>query len=304
MDRDRSAKLRRLLILYNPAAGQRARRRLDAWLGHLRDLGVAARVAETAGPGHAEDLARAADAAEFDAVVAAGGDGTANEALNGLAASSLPLALLPLGTANVLAHELGLPRRLDALARIAAFAPARAVRPAEAIAPNASAGRRFLLMAGIGFDAAVVAGLNERLKRCLGKAAYVASILGRLGDYRPCVFPVRIDGVAAEPASLVAARAHFYGGRFVLAPKARLDLPLLEIVLFERPGRAAALAYLAALALGSLPRRRDVRIVSAQNVEVLGPAGLPVQIDGDVRARLPVALRLAPTAQAIIAPPA
>lgn len=214
------------------------------------------------------------------------------------------MALLPLGTANVLAHELGLPRRLDALARIAAFAPAREVRPAEAIAPNASAGRRFLLMAGIGFDAAVVAGLNERLKRRLGKAAYVASILGRLRDYRPCVFPVRIDGVPAEPASLVAARAHFYGGRFVLAPKARLDAPLLQIVLFERPGRAAALAYLAALALGSLPRRRDVRIVSAQTVEVLGPAGLPVQIDGDVRACLPVALRLAPTAQAIIAPPA
>ncbi len=292
---------RRLLVIYNPTAGGRKRRRLGCWLSHLRTLGAEVTLTETEAPRHAEALARAADPRRFDAVAVAGGDGTINEAVNGLAGSSLPLALLPLGTANVLANEIGLPRRLAELARIAAFAPARTVWPGEA-QPEGGDARRFLVMAGIGFDAEVVEHLDLALKRRAGKLAYVASIAGRLRDYRPCFYRAEIDGVAVEGASLVAAKAHFYGGRFVLAPAARLDQPSLQLVVFGHAGRSAALGYLAAMGAGRLSHCRSLRILPATSLYLTGPAGAPVQLDGDIQLRLPARIAIAATPLQLIQP--
>jgi diacylglycerol kinase (ATP) len=293
---------RRLLVIFNPTAGGRKHRRLRRWLSHLAALGAEVTLRETQGPRHAEALARAADGAIFDAVAVAGGDGTINEAVNGLAASALPLAILPLGTANVLAAELGLPRHVADLAHLAAFAPATPLWPGEALPDGASAARRFLVMAGIGFDAEVVEHLDLALKRRAGKLAYVASIMGRLRDYRPCSYRAEVDGVAVEGASLVAAKAHFYGGRFVLAPAARLDDPSLQVVLFGRAGRGAALGYLASMGLGVLPRLPSIRILPAREVRLLEPTGAPVQLDGDVQLRLPARLRLAATPLPVVRP--
>ena len=299
---------RRLLVIFNPTAGNRAQRRLAEWLAALERLGAPVSLSETKAPRHAEALARAADPALVDAVVAAGGDGTINEVVNGLAQSSLPLGILPLGTANVLAGEIGLPSRPLDVARVLAFAPARPVWPGEAWAEGANmAGRRFLIMAGIGFDADVVEALDLPLKRRLarlglGKLAYVTSIMGRLRDYRPCSYRAELDGVAVEGASLVAAKAHFYGGRFVLAPTARLDDPAFQVVLFGRGGRGAALGYMAAMAAGMLRRCPSVRIVAARQVRLSEPPGAAVQIDGDIHVRLPVTLRIAPTPLQLIQP--
>src|SRR6185437_2820449 len=157
--------------------GNRAQRRVAEWLACLERLGAAVSLCETNAPRHAEALARAADPALVDAVVAAGGDGTINEVVNGLAESPLPLGILPLGTANVLAGEIGLPRRAMDVARILAFAPARPAWPGEVWAEAALTGRRFLIMAGIGFDADVIEALDLPLKRRLarlglGKLAY------------------------------------------------------------------------------------------------------------------------------------
>jgi YegS/Rv2252/BmrU family lipid kinase len=291
---------RRLLVVFNPTAGNRSRRKLAAWLTAATSLGAVPEVAETTHHGHAMELARSADPARFDAVVAAGGDGTINDVINGLAQSEVPLAILPLGTANVLAAELGLPRRVGELARIAAFAPASVIWPGELLAPGTGTARRFLLMAGVGFDAAVVERIDLAVKRRTGRVAYAASILGRLRDYhhRPC--RAIIDGVAVEPASLIVSRARFYGGRYLLAPTACLSEKRLDVVLFERSGRRAAVAYLASLLCGTLARRRDVRILSAVSLELIGPAGAPVQVDGDICARLPIALRVAETPLRVI----
>jgi len=299
---------RRLLVIFNPTAGNRAQRRLAEWQGCLERLGAAVSLCETKAPRHAEALARAANPALVDAVVAAGGDGTINEVLNGLADSSLPLGMLPLGTANVLAGEIGLPSGPMDVARILAFAQARPVWPGEAWAEGAASGQRFLIMAGIGFDADVVERLDLPLKRRLaklglGKLAYVASIIGRLRDYRPCSYRAELDGVAVDGASLVAAKAHFYGGRFVLAPAARLDEPAFHVVLFGRAGRGAALGYMAAMAAGMLPRCSSVRIVAARQVRLREPPGAAVQIDGDIHLRLPVTLRIAATPLQLIQPP-
>lgn len=294
---------RRLLVIYNPTSGRRKRRKLERFLFHLDRLGAVVTLRETTAPRHAEALARAADPAHIDVVVVAGGDGTINEAVNGLAGSPLPLAVLPLGTANVLANELGLPRRSAALARIAAFAPARPVWPGEAMAEGGAGGaRRFLIMAGLGFDAEVVEHLDLALKRRTGKLAYVASIFGRLRDYRPCFYRGEIDGAAVMGASLVAAKAHFYGGRFVLAPAARLEEPSLQIVVFEHAGRRAALGYMAAMSLGLLQRCRSLSVLPGKSVRLLEPAGAALQLDGDIQLRLPARIGIAPTPLKLVAP--
>jgi diacylglycerol kinase (ATP) len=293
---------RRLRVIYTPTAGRRARWRLARWLACLDRLGATVTLSETQGPRHAEALASAADPARYDAIAVAGGDGTINEVVNGLAGSSLPLAILPLGTANVLAAEIGLPRRIAELARIAALAPARPVWPGEAQADGAPAGRRFLVMAGLGFDAEVVEHLDLALKRRTGKFAYVVSIFGRLRDYRPCSYRALLDGVPADGASLVAAKSHFYGGRFVLAPAARLDEPGLEVVLFKHAGRRAAIGYLLAMGLGLLPRCPSVSIVRAQEIRLMEPTGAPIQLDGDIQLRLPARLRIAAVPLQLIQP--
>ena len=149
---------RRLLVIFNPIAGRRARQRLDAALAALERLGVAIEVRETQAPGDAEAFARGARASDFDAIAVAGGDGTMNEVVNGLADPDLPVAILSLGTANVLAHEIGLPRDPCRLAEIVATGPARRVALGEALFENGSPARRFVLMTGIGFDVSTSGG--------------------------------------------------------------------------------------------------------------------------------------------------
>ena len=288
---------RRLLIIYNPASGWRRRRRFEAVLARLRQRGCRAQVRETTGRGDAERWAAAADPGRFDALVVAGGDGTVNEAISGLEGSRLPLAVLPLGTANVLAAELGLGADPDAIARTIAEGEARPVTLGLAN------GRRFVLMAGAGFDAQVVATVDLRIKRWLGKLAYGLAILRQLGTYRFPSYRVTLDGVPHEAASVLVANAHFYGGHFIAAPAADLQSPDFQVGLFGRSGRAAAIGYALALALGFLPRLRSYRILRARRVEIEGPAGEPVQADGDVIARLPARIEALPAALQLIFPP-
>jgi YegS/Rv2252/BmrU family lipid kinase len=285
---------RRLLVIFNPIAGRRARRRLDAALGALSRLGVAIVVRETHAPGDAEIFARGARASEFDAIAVAGGDGTMNEVVNGLVDPNLPIGLLSFGTANVLAHEIGLPRDPRRLAEIVATGPARRVALGEAVFEDGRRTRRFLLMTGIGFDAEVVEALDLGLKQRIGKLAFAWSILVRLWCYRPEAFLLDLDGDAhREAASVIATRARCYGGHFILAPAARLSEPSFQLAIFKRAGRWAALRALLALGLGLLHRQPDFEIATARSVRLSGPEDAPVQIDGDVLGHLPVTLRIA-----------
>lgn len=285
---------RRLLVIHNPTAGRRAAKTLARWLAALDALGAAITLENTEGPLHAREIARGADPKRFDAVAVAGGDGTINEAVNGLVGSDLPLAVLPLGTANVLANELGLPRDVEALARIAAFAPVRLVRPGEILSGGERVEAwRFLLMAGVGFDAEVVAHLDLKLKRRIGKAAYVWGSFAQLLRHASTRLDAALDQRPIGCGSLVVARAHFYGGRFVLAPEARLDADRLFAVVFEGSSRLATARYLVAAVAQCLAQQHDVRVIAAEQIELSGPPGTPVQIDGDIRARLPARIRLA-----------
>ncbi|HSR73148.1 MAG TPA: diacylglycerol kinase family protein [Kiloniellales bacterium] len=299
---------RALLVIHNPTAGRRRRRRLAAALQALEAGGCRIDLRATTGPGDAEGLARDAAASGCDRLVVAGGDGTINEAITGLVAGGtrLPLALIPLGTANVLAAEIGLPRDPRTLARTILEGRPRRIALGR-IRPADGPPRVFAMMAGVGFDAHAVAGLDPGLKRRFGKAAYYGEILRQLFAFPFPGYRGRVetpDGGTQgfEAASLVVAKGHYYAGAYVFAPEARLHEPLLHLCLFTRSGRLAALRYGLALQLGLLPRLKDFRIVPATRVALDGPAGDPVQADGDLIARLPAVFEVVPEALDLVMP--
>lgn len=288
---------RRLLIIYNPIAGQRRGSHLAAVKAALEGLRVDVVMAATQARGDAERLAQEADPGLFDAVIAAGGDGTVGEVVNGLAGRELPLGIIPLGTANVLALELDLPRDPSALARLLAFGSPRPVFLGEA------AGRRFTVMAGVGLDARVVAGVSLPLKRLVGRAAYWLEVAHQLVRLPPVIFHVTVDGVRFEAASAIVGKGHFYGGRFVACPGARLDRPSFEVFLSERRGRGPLLSNALALAGDRLSRQPGTRLVEGTTVTIEGPENEPVQADGDLLTRLPVTLTVVAEPLPVIAPP-
>ncbi|HET8727374.1 MAG TPA: diacylglycerol kinase family protein [Alphaproteobacteria bacterium] len=291
----------RILIIFNPVAGWRRRRKLNKAIRVFRDRNIAFDVHETRWPNDAAEVARDVDG-RYDTVVSAGGDGTINEIVNGLMVRAElgkevpPLGILPLGTANVLAAELGMPRRpADAAA---AFLEGRLGE----IHLGVANGRYFALMAGAGFDAYVVSHVKVRLKRYVGKAAYLLETLSRLIAYPGDLYRVTVDGREMTAASVVVAKSHFYGGRFVLAPGASLTRPDLQVCLFETAGRRSALRYMAAMLLGRLSRLDDYRVVPATRVAIHGAADAPVQADGDIVATLPLEIAVAPRTLKVVVP--
>jgi YegS/Rv2252/BmrU family lipid kinase len=273
---------RRVHIIFNPTAGWRRRSRLDRVVRRLGELGATVTLCETRARGDAESIARGLDTAACDAVVAAGGDGTINEVMNGLDGKDLPLGIVPLGTANVLAAEIGLPRDPGVVADAIAHG-----RPMPIYCGSVN-GRRFAMMVGVGFDARVVEGLDLGLKRRVGKAAYVASAMGALARHAAGGYRVEIDGAAHDAAGVVIAKGRYYGGRFIVAARARLDEPLLQVALFGGAGRGDVLRYARALASNRIDSLRDVRVLPAREVRVTGPDGEAVQMDGDLAMSLPL----------------
>jgi len=291
----------RLAVIYNPTAGGARLRRYRAVLDRLADAGCPLLELPTHRRGDAERFAAELTHRDCDRVVVAGGDGTINEVANGLVSNptdgrSLPLALLPIGTANVIAREIGLPVRPADIARcIAGGRP----RP---IALGRANGRCFVIMVGAGFDAHVVARVTGRLKHLLGKGAYAWQTLVHFRRFAFPTYRVEIGGRNFEVASVIVANGHFYGGPFVVCPNALLEIPSLEVCLFRSKGPFHALRYATAMVLGFLPRLPDIEIVTTTRLRVFGPRQDPLQGDGDIIAALPCEIEVLPDALDLIFP--
>jgi diacylglycerol kinase family enzyme len=155
-------------------------------------------------------------------------------------------------------------------------------------------------MAGAGFDAHVVANVSARLKRRLGRLAYVWEALRQLFLFPYPAYRVTIDGEVFHVASVVIAKGRLYAGPYVAAPDARLDRPDFQVCLFQRGGRWNAIRYALALTLGVLPRLKGYRIVTGRHLRIDGPPGDPLQGDGDIIAHLPAEISIAPGALALM----
>lgn len=291
-----TVKPRRVLVIHNPTAGGRRRRKFERVLNALVHTGVEVDVRPTTKRGDAEAFARAASAMTHDVIAVAGGDGTINEVVNGLSDPNLPLAVIPMGTANVLAHEIGLGGTVKEIAETIAFGKPRR------ISVGVVNGRRFVMMAGFGFDAYVVSQVKPAVKRLLGKMAYVLSTLAALASFKFPKYRVTLDGKTFDVASAVIANGHFYGGRFVAARHARLGDPTLHAVLFLKRGPWRAMRYAIWLTLDRLDKLPDVMIVPATDISVERVDEGPVQGDGDILAYLPARITLAPAGLALLMP--
>lgn len=291
----REGRPRRVLIIFNRnAGGGRKIARLEEVIELLKRSGVDVELHETSFAG---DAGQTANRARFlatgpDMVICAGGDGTINEVVNGMAGGDTPLALLPIGTANVLAAEIGL--ETDTASVAAAILEGVSV-PVHLGRAN---DRYFVLMTGVGLDAEVVATVDVKLKRRTGKLAYALATLKRWAAYRNRRYRVTIDGTPYEAAAAIIANGHYYGGRFVCAENARITEPGLHACLFQKPGRWQAVYYMLALFGGFLDRLNTYRVIPARTVTIedegadaVGQG--PVQGDGDIVTRLPVTVSVA-----------
>jgi diacylglycerol kinase (ATP) len=290
--------VKRALLIYNPAAGGKRgvdtrARRLATLLG---EAGIDVVTVRTESPGHAETLAREA-IDSVDAVFCCGGDGTLRECVAGLLGKPLPLGFLPGGTANVMARTLGLPN--DPVR-----AAALLVHGASMSVDVAFCGERPLLMqASAGLDAATLDRTNLRRKRLLGKAEIGLSALTTWWSYEYPAFSVRWDDEHRIATFAAVCNIPFYGGRWRLAPAARWNDQLLDLVVFRGRTRRSTLGFARDLALGRHHRRSDVEIVQVHDVEIDGAEMVSLQIDGDsVAETLPVRIRLAQRSVRLLVP--
>ncbi len=264
-----------LLLVYNPRAGGRKAAAAAGEVARLlADGGWSVRTESTRGPGSAAEIVRERRAG-LDGVWCLGGDGTVNELLPALVGSGLPLGVLPGGTANVVARELGLPKNV-----LAAASRLRQgdVRPVTTGCAN---GRPFLAMAGAGFDAAVTAAVSARLKRWAGRSAFAVAALRTWAayPYPPVTFRTPAGNLAGTFG--VAANTCRYGGGWPMAPAASLADPRLDLVVFRGASRLRYLQYLARLPFGRHIRGADVRLVRADRFTLAASRPFPFQVDGE-----------------------
>ncbi|WP_428376162.1 diacylglycerol/lipid kinase family protein [Lichenicoccus sp.] len=287
-----------MLVIYNPTAGRRRVWLLWSVLDVLMAHGVRLDVVETTHAGHATGLARDAVARGATLVVAAGGDGTIAEVAEGLDARCR-LGIIPLGTANVLAHELGLPGAAAEVASVLAAGRPRPLWPGIAHGPQGS--RLFVQMLGIGFDAHVVHHISQPVKRALGRGAYVVHTLRELPRYGFARLQVSIDGVLHETGGVIVSKGCLYGGPYMLAPEAVPGERGFSVVLFERAGIASAMLAGAALPLNLMRLLPGMRRLRGFEIAVTTDIAVPAQSDGDPAGSTPLRVVDAPAPIEVLA---
>jgi len=286
----------RIKLIANPVSGGDARPRIELACESLARSGAEVDLCLTLARGDARKAAAQALTEGYDRVVAAGGDGTLNEVVNGIASLDLPIAFLPFGTVNVFALEAGIPKDLDAACALAVTGVARPI----------TLGRvndeLFLLMVSSGWDAEAVAHVRTGLKKRIGRLAYAVSALEIL-----CKKPsspltlVTEDGMPHEGFGVVISNCRYYGGRYVVTPEASMFHDQLDVCLLRRGGRLAMLRFALNLVLKRPLREPLVEFFTLSAAQLQG-ASVAMQVDGDVGAPLPAKIEAVPQAVRMILP--
>lgn len=285
-------------LIANPTSGGDSRPRLQVAERSLKELGADVELYMTTARGDARQAARQARDEGFDRIIAAGGDGTLNEVVNGVAAAGLPVAFLPLGTVNVFALEAGIPLDIKAACRTAVLG-----KPKN-ITLGRINGEFFLLMASAGWDADAVAMVRTGLKRRAGRFAYAISALEALVALPPkrmtLTFP---DGTERFAYGVVISNCRSYGGHYSVSANASMFSRQLDACLLCQDGRAARLKFALSLALKRQLKGPLVDFVPLNKVRLEGN-DVAIQVDGDDWGHLPVTVEAVPEAITIVLPSA
>lgn len=269
---------RRYPLILNPNAKSA---RADGARRFIMEHAVRFAIYATNSGGEAEELAAAFAAAEEPVIVAAGGDGTLNAVVRGLAGKGTALGILPTGTMNVFARELGLPmdQLVDAL---------RVIDRGERVNVDLFAmnGAPFMQMAGVGFDAAVIEETKWEAKKALGPLAYLVSAVKVLGDRPPKMRVEFEEGVTAEGVAVLVGNGSMYGGQFRAFSKANNADDLLDVLVFKEAGYKMVLDSLGGLAKGGFDERMEtVDYYQSSGLVVESEREVPVEVDGELWGR-------------------
>jgi diacylglycerol kinase (ATP) len=296
------------MLIANPVSGGgSARRDVDAVLKYFRKRGHEIELRFTERAGHAEELARAASTGDYDALIVGGGDGTINEAVNGIAGSPMRLAVIPWGTGNVFATEMRFPRGIGSICRLILQGDS------EALDLGVCNGRRFLLMAGVGVDAYSLRQLEgQGLKRRIGVIAYAIAGIWAFTRYRyPNVEVELSDGRRDSGSFVLVSNTSLYGDIFSFTPNASPLDGRLDVFVFRETGRWStlllALRYLARSLINpdlSIPPAglRRARIYRAEGLRLSSLKPAYSQIDGELGSALPLEISIVPEAVRLVVP--
>jgi diacylglycerol kinase (ATP) len=301
--------IRNALLIVNPRAG-RARKLLPGGLDRVRKTlaqqGIETELAVAGTPGEAEEIARAAVGNGMHLVIACGGDGTLNAIVNGLAHSDVPLALLPAGTANILAKELSLPWNIERAVHYIRRGTLRRIALGAVTTCNGSAQNRyFLSVAGAGPDGAMVQSVNDDLKRRAGTLAFWLEGIRQFALYDFPRFRVTVGETALEATLVVVGRTKHYGGPLRITTHADLFGNDFELMVCASRSRLLYLGYVSLACLGRMRWARGARFLKATTFrcEPVDDRAAWLQVDGEPTGRLPAEFRIVPDALTLVVPP-
>jgi diacylglycerol kinase (ATP) len=304
------------LLIYNPTSGRKRSRRfeeIEKAVHILKDAGIIAEIAATTAPGTARGMAQLAVGQRRDLVIVCGGDGTVNEVVNGLAGSQIPMALLPAGTANILAKELSIPWDIPHAARLIRGGVVKRIALGMASPVNVNGdgtpahdliGRYFLCVAGAGPDGAIVNGVDEIFKKNAGMLAYWVEGMRQLVRYDFPEIRIRSGGRERRATIIVIGRTAHYGGPFKITTGATLFEDSFEMLTNSAVSRFQYLACLPALWTGKIRGMKGIDAWKDTEVtcEPAGEKMVYAQVDGEPVGPLPLTFRIVPNALSIVTP--
>ncbi len=285
--------MQEILVILNPAA--RSERAKKTWKQIEKFPHCTLRT--TTGPGDARAAAERAVGEGFTTIVAAGGDGTVNDVVNGIAGSDVALGILPVGTMNVFAAELGLPGDLDE-----AWAVIRAGHTRKIDIGRANS-RYFIQLAGVGLDAQVVQETSWNFKKNFGPLSYVISA-AQIAARKPPRLVVESDGIEREGSFVLIGNGRYYGGPVAFFKDARIDDGKLDVLIFKNLGYLDIARYLTNVFMGKHTRLSDVEYFQTKKALVRSEQDVPVEVDGEVVMQLPVTFRISSRKLRVVVPAA
>jgi diacylglycerol kinase (ATP) len=285
------------VVILNPFAGNLETvrdwgQRVESIVGDLP-------IRTTSHPGEAEALARRAVEEGFERVVAVGGDGTVNHVANGIAGSNATLGILPMGTINVFAMELGLPS--NDLQRCWDIVQAGNVRLVDLPSAN---GRYFVQLGGIGLDAQAVKETTLAFKRSLGPLSYLISAAHIAARQPPKLSIESEDAPVREGSFLLVGNGRLYGGPFPFFKQAAVDDGLLDVVVFKRLGFLEIIKYLHDVVFSSDIRVPEIEYFQTRQLRVSSEQDVPMELDGELAGNCPVDFQMHEKALSVLVAPA
>jgi diacylglycerol kinase (ATP) len=288
----------KLALIWNPASGRAKPEKLARAQKYFSEAGFEVEAFLTAKRGEGESLAREALDRGFKIIAACGGDGTINEVVQPMVLGGARLAVIPLGTVNVLARELGISSSFDKALEQAAKGKERKIWLGKVTLGENGLSRFFFLMAGIGFDAEVVHANKDNLKKTIGRFSYIWTAFETLLNFKPEKLRFLVDGERITGFHSIIGKASRYGGNFKVTRNASLFDPDIHILILKSPKKIHLLKLAWFILIKTLPCFEGSEFKVSRSIEVEGKAG--IQIDGEYIGETPCTIRSADNCLGVI----